>query len=479
MSANSFDSGSPHAREYYPNPQTPLPPNRSTFSSHFDSSANISPTVSRAYTPSVSRPVRNTDATHTSYQPDTPWNSESTHSLYQADSSSYSVPVSLTPSTTGSESPIIDVNLSSPECASTAATAASVIDPGTIDNFAHQFKLTKQQRTNLHGFVHLGSQNPPLTRPDLATRLFLLGTLYQSENENTRREQARQQGAKDYKGMLDDMKTRLSTGFEFTNEQLGAIRTFIQDKLFEKSRTTFCKIHLDCKDNMKREKVTLKITNIIGDSAREKKLWSKVSRIASSIRNQMRVEIYASITGHTRKTLQDFSFDSAVKYKREGRRRFAREHPDLRGLEDEKEKKRGSKGDDGADEILDPNDFSLDNEGNEPPNKRQRTSNEDKDRGSGKKHFWGEVDTWFEKQMKSRGDNFNTEGWQQYIQETVTLDIKLYSPSSSVDRDEIYQQGGFTATNSSLSIPASNSSSPSPGSSSFITGGTPSFFGLS
>ncbi|THU79506.1 hypothetical protein K435DRAFT_810658 [Dendrothele bispora CBS 962.96] len=297
MSSNSFDythdsMSTPNAHLQdtpvlsNPRPQyhTPahrhpsLPPIRSIpFSSATD---NISHPISQLYTPTHSHSQTPVESTHSSYR------TEHSPSPFQSQVTPFARPegaVARSASYSTQVSPSTDVEGTRPSPTSNLDHAVAppmhkVIDAVAIDTFAQDFKLTKQQRLNLHGFVEIGSRDPPLSRPDLGTRLYLLAAIYGLENENNRREQARSQGAEDYKGMLDDMKVKLSSSaFELTAEQKSTVRSFLQDRLFQKNRTSFCKIHRDTKlkEDMKREKATLKLTNVFGDATQERRFWSQ------------------------------------------------------------------------------------------------------------------------------------------------------------------------------------------------------------
>ncbi|THU84752.1 hypothetical protein K435DRAFT_806470, partial [Dendrothele bispora CBS 962.96] len=347
----------------------------------------------------------------------------------------------------------------------------TVLSAAMVDKAAMQFKLDKTQRQTCHTFVQICSQDPPLTRADTSARLFMLAHSMQMVNEAKARDEERSRGTEDYKGMLDDMKARISTSFALSTEQLSEVRNYLQDLLFEKTRTSFCKVHNEAKINWKKEKISLKLANVVGNPAREKTLNTKAGRMSSSIRNQMQNEIYASIAGPTRKSLKDFTYDTAIKYKRGGPgskeldsgllahkailRRFAREHPELHG---KKEKENASN----DPEEDDPDSTGLWNwedhtHGSEGPPAKKRKAGEGELKA---KNFWGAVDEWFALQLKARGSDFGTELWKEYIKETITLDMKYYSPvdeNTELDYAEAVSISLNSSSSSTTGIPITSS----------------------
>ncbi|KAJ3737979.1 hypothetical protein EV360DRAFT_58548, partial [Lentinula raphanica] len=110
----------------------------------------------------------------------------------------------------------------------------------------------------------------------------------------------------------------LEDTFDVTNEQRTTIRCVAQDIIFQKNRTSFCQLFVEVMGALRRDKVTLKMTNIFDLPGREKRLQSVVKKITSSVRNAFRQDIRDSITGNETKSLKTFTFGAAVKYKRGG-----------------------------------------------------------------------------------------------------------------------------------------------------------------
>ncbi|KAJ3833980.1 hypothetical protein F5878DRAFT_545606 [Lentinula raphanica] len=164
----------------------------------------------------------------------------------------------------------------------------------------------------------IGSGTPPLTRTDLATKLYMLASSYAFEEEFIRRDNSRIQGNGDLQEVFEDLKIRLEDKFDVTAEQRVTIRCTAQDMIFQKDRTSFCQLFVEVMAVLRRDKAALKMTNIFDLPGREKRLQSVVKKVTSSVRNAYRQDIRDSITGTEVKSLKAFTFDAAVKYKRGG-----------------------------------------------------------------------------------------------------------------------------------------------------------------
>ncbi|KAJ3967756.1 hypothetical protein EV361DRAFT_965326 [Lentinula raphanica] len=334
-----------------------------------------------------------------------------------------------------------------------------------------------QQAGSIYG---IGSGTPPLTRTDLATKLYMLASSYAFEEEFIRRDNSRIQGNGDLQEILKDpqrhlgnlkepqkpkppkitlkvlkiwgvslnalgmkyfflMKIRLEDKFDVTAEQRVTIRCTAQDMIFQKDRTSFCQLFVEVMAVLRRDKAALKMTNIFDLPGREKRLQSVVKKVTSSVRNAYRQDIRDSITGTEVKSLKAFTFDAAVKYKRGGPgekadpvlaihnailRRLAFENKGLLGIE-EPETEDNAESEEG------------------PRRKKQRTS------GNGGRiakvnHFWGRVDLFFEKEIATRGADLNGAGWKSYIEETVKWDTTMFRDDDGSD------EGPSTSAQSAL-----------------------------
>ncbi|KAJ3738265.1 hypothetical protein EV360DRAFT_90635 [Lentinula raphanica] len=301
-----------------------------------------------------------------------------------------------------------------------------LIDAITVDRLANDFKLDSRHRANLHAFVRIGSANPPLTRTEIATKLYALASGYAFEEEFIRRDEARIKGNGDLQDVFADLKIRLEDTFEITPEQRTTIRCVAQDMIFEKNRTSFCHLFVEVMGDLRRKKTTLKMTNIFDLPGREKRLQSAVKKITSSVRNAFRQDIRDSITGSETKSLKTFTFDAAVKYKRGGPgekadpalaihnailRRLAFENKALLGIEE-----------------AETEDSAEPEEG--PRRKKQKA-------GGGRiakvNHFWGRVDLFFEKELTARGTDLNGTGWKSYVEDTLQWDTSTFPDDDGLE----------------------------------------------
>ncbi|KAH9945636.1 hypothetical protein B0H21DRAFT_693888, partial [Amylocystis lapponica] len=151
----------------------------------------------------------------------------------------------------------------------------------------------------------------------LATRTYHLAVVFHGIAER-RRQDAKANGIENVAEVFNDLKIRLDDTFNFTSEQRGNIRGVAQDAIFQADRTAFIAMHWDVERMCREQQNDLKLTNIYGSPVREKVLMAFIKRTCSSVRNSFRQDIRNSIVGETRCTLAEFSYESAVKYKRGG-----------------------------------------------------------------------------------------------------------------------------------------------------------------
>ncbi|KAJ7922126.1 hypothetical protein B0H13DRAFT_1551081, partial [Mycena leptocephala] len=269
--------------------------------------------------------------------------------------------------------------------------------------------------------VKLGSVNGGLTKADLSTRLFQMGLFMAHANES--RHAAEQNNIENIAQPLDDLRIRLDDGYTFTRDQMvrvlsqKSIRAQAQDIIYEPTCTSFTKMHLDQK--LRDNKGTAKLTSVFGNPAREKILFPLVKRICSSVRHSFRQDIRNSICGDCPAMFADFTYISAMKFKRGGPgisldvgyrqetstapswyRRFARENPTVIGVEEvegEVEDSRSSPA---------------------PATKKRKLSTQTQ--GGGRipkgKDFWSQVDTFFTKKITEFGTkNLQNAGWKEYV----------------------------------------------------------------
>ncbi|KAK7027591.1 hypothetical protein R3P38DRAFT_2526299 [Favolaschia claudopus] len=318
-----------------------------------------------------------------------------------------------------------------------------------VDNVAKEFGLSVVQRGHLHTCAQLGSVNGSLSKADLSTRLFHMAVLFGFVNES--KHDMQKNSIDNITQLLDDLRVRLDDSYTFTREQtarkrLGLltknIRAVAQDTIFEATRTSFMRMHLDVMQKLRDDKAGMKLTAVFGNTAREKAFASLVKRTCSSVRNSFRQDLQNSMCGDSTTPLAQLTYATAMKFKWGGAgvkldvgysvhnailRRFAREHPTAIGVEELEVEE-----DDTAEELA---------SSPEPPSKKRRVS--PSTNGGGRitkgRDFWSMVDTFFTAKMTELSSkNLQAQaGKNIYIQETLALNEKYFpNPTdSSVDKE--------------------------------------------
>ncbi|KAK7039555.1 hypothetical protein R3P38DRAFT_2900373 [Favolaschia claudopus] len=313
-------------------------------------------------------------------------------------------------------------------------TPQPVVSTLFVDNVAKEFGLTVVQRGHLHTCAQLGSVNGGLSKADLSTRLFHMAVLFGFVNES--KHDAQKNSIDNITQLLDDLRVRLDDTYTFTREQTRNIRAVAQDTIYEPTRTSFMRMHLDVLQKLRDDKTGTKLTAVFGNAAREKALASLVKRTCSSVRNSFRQDLRNSMCGDSTTPLAQLTYATAMKFKRGGAgvkldvgysvhnailRRFAREHPTAIGVEELEVEE-----DDTAEEPA---------SSPEPPSKKRRVS--PSTNGGGRiakgKDFWSMVDAFFTAKMTELGSkSLQSAGWKEYIQETLSMDEKYFpSPTDS------------------------------------------------
>ncbi|KAJ3743305.1 hypothetical protein EV360DRAFT_90254 [Lentinula raphanica] len=206
---------------------------------HSFSSFNMGPDPFSTGPPSTSPATFPSTPTPTLYQPTLPLQH---HSI---DLHSSSVAMPTTPASTGNA--IADVipqfQASTPPLP--PSSVVLLLDAITVDQLANDFKLNARHRANLHAFVQIGSANPPLTRTEIATHIYMLASAYAFEEEFIRRDEARIKSNGDLQDTFADLNIRLEDTFDVTSEQHTTIRCVAQDMIFQKNRTSFCQLFVE------------------------------------------------------------------------------------------------------------------------------------------------------------------------------------------------------------------------------------------
>ncbi|KIM81523.1 hypothetical protein PILCRDRAFT_495662 [Piloderma croceum F 1598] len=209
--------------------------------------------------------------------------------------------------------PSLGFNTPSPQSFSDAPLSP-IIDALMIDTLAQDFKLEPVHRANMHTFIQIGSADGTLSKSDLATRMYLLGALYADIAERHRQQQ--DQGSMDLKGLFNDLKIRLEGQFELTKDQMNNIRKAANDMIYEHTRVNFVMMNVDLMRHIREHDVSMGLSNVVGNPARERVLASVLKKTCSSVRNAFRQDIRDSIIGDNKCTLAEFTYRTADKYRR-------------------------------------------------------------------------------------------------------------------------------------------------------------------
>ncbi|KAG1793396.1 hypothetical protein EV424DRAFT_1452376 [Suillus variegatus] len=281
-----------------------------------------------------------------------------------------------------------------------------------VDALANQFgfgDMEQDLRANLHGFAKLGCG---LSKPDLATRTYLLGSVFCLLKEQ--RLIAASHVSTQH--LLADLQIRLEATFSLSPEQRMNIRIVASDLIFDATRITFMSLHFDVAKCLHEDREAFKLTNIYGNPARERYLMGFVKHQCSSVRNSFRELIRDSVIGDDTSTLSDFVYDSSSRFRRAGG------NSDLghaARAEDEDETSsmaptvEDSGGISGADSSI-----------SEPTRKKRKRGHAG--RTAKGEDFWSKVEMWFEARQKQWGDSWGSPGWSAYIAYTIELDVQRY-----------------------------------------------------
>ncbi|KAI0355310.1 hypothetical protein OH77DRAFT_1511597 [Trametes cingulata] len=304
---------------------------------------------------------------------------------------------------------------------SSTDVAPLVLRPGFVDALAKDFGLDRHYSVKLHAFVGLGSSEPALSRPDLATRTYTLAAIFALINTCKRSQSASQDtGVDDLPGLFNDLKIRLEDTFNLTKEQRENIRAITQDMIYQANRVTFKALADDVEKHLRGDQAMLRLTNIFGSPFREKILSTHLKRVASSVRNAFRQDIRDSISGDKKCSLKDFTFQSAVKYKRGGpgdrldvgytihNRRFALDNPELLNIDESEDGNDSSSTPPAADSTTGP-----------ARKKRKTTAGGRVPRGE---DFWSRVDRHLASYVISYGRNLASVQWKGFIDDIIRRD---------------------------------------------------------
>ncbi|KAJ7821504.1 hypothetical protein B0H13DRAFT_1920674 [Mycena leptocephala] len=259
-----------------------------------------------------------------------------------------------------------------------------------IDNVAREFGLPAAQRPTyilvLRRVDFAGIRQRWTHQGHLSTRLFQMGLFMAHANESRRAAEQNNIENMPSFSMTFVSASMMDTPSPETNEEHPCSG---QDIIYEPTRTSFMKMHLDVIQKLCDNKGTAKLTSVFGNPAREKILFPLVKRICSSVRNSFRQDIRNSICGDS-PLLGRFTYTSAMKFKRGG--------PGI----------------------------SLD-VGYSVHNAILKRKLSTQTQGGGRipkgKDFWSQVDTFFTKKITEFGTkNLQNAGWKEYTKDTIRMD---------------------------------------------------------
>ncbi|KIM50799.1 hypothetical protein SCLCIDRAFT_1225090 [Scleroderma citrinum Foug A] len=262
-----------------------------------------------------------------------------------------------------------------------------------------------------------------LNKADIATRSYLLVAIFSLIKEN----QEMTSTHRNTQQLLADLQIQLKVTFSLTAEQKANVRLTAGDLIFDASRITFMNMHFDVEAKLQGSQKELKLTNIYGNPAREKMLMGYTKRQCSGIRNALREMLRDSVIGDSTRTLPDFVFESASRFKLGGPttgllpahtarlailRRFTYENSELLDHEEELDEEPLLHDDDPA------------RTSSEPPKKKRKRGG----RTAKGEDFWSQVEKWFDAHRTQWGDSWTCPGWKAYISETMAKDEQCFQP---------------------------------------------------
>ncbi|KAK0229593.1 hypothetical protein EDD85DRAFT_957371 [Armillaria nabsnona] len=275
--------------------------------------------------------------------------------------------------------------------------ASTGVEPVVIDCLVKDFSLTEYQH-HLHLFVELTALQGGLSTPDVVTHLLALAVHFNLHNQHLEGDQNTQTMA----DLLEDLKTQLNKGFNFTKGQRDNI-CYTQTAYHDEEDEVF--------NVLLKEKDTIGFKNMFSVPSHKHLLCSEIHVISSSVRNWMREDICDSL----KKTLAQFTVDM-------NKNVFVSENQDLVWTV---EKPPGSDS-----ENQQPS-------STEPPNKKHKLPTGRSVKG---KDFWSKVDEYFRVKIELyQSNNLLSDTWKPFIDQTLAYDkscfqfLPIAQASSNID----------------------------------------------
>ncbi|KAH6880930.1 hypothetical protein BKA70DRAFT_1446935 [Coprinopsis sp. MPI-PUGE-AT-0042] len=288
--------------------------------------------------------------------------------------------------------------------------------------------------------------------------------------------------------LMTDLRIRLEDTFSLTKEQRTIIRRLSERLMFAPTRVSFKggllqELLKTLRDEAQKETDKFKVGNCYETDAREVELVSESKAILSSVRNGCRAAIRDSLIGPGRCSLSECTVDLATRYLasqappsdklaekgytakvvilaslgyhlllpwtyRFPQRHIAMENRDILSTV----------------EATDPGPELVINTESEGPSSTTPGQGKKRKRAKGGRvaagdDFWGIVESWYAKEIETRGHDFGSPGWKQFIKDIIAADNLRSSPQAS--------PSGWSTSPSTWTVGGSGPGTPSgkPGSS--------------
>ncbi|KAH6876647.1 hypothetical protein BKA70DRAFT_1276991 [Coprinopsis sp. MPI-PUGE-AT-0042] len=228
--------------------------------------------------------------------------------------------------------------------------------------------------------------------------------------------------------ILADITARLGSSFAVTPEIVKTIRIVAIQLMLEPTRTCWKELDHDTEVELGRNKDSYNIREIFEHPAWLKELRRVIRSSVASVRNKFREQLRDSLFGSKKSSANAFVLGTARRY-----------HRKVGGPKDELPYfwqaiiLRKIALDNRA--VLNRADDDEEAETPSPPGSKRR-------RGEGRipdgEDWWGIVDAWFKREMKTRGTNLTEGQWPELIQAAAVEDIGVYGGTAPTVDDDYF-----------------------------------------
>ncbi|KAI0357217.1 hypothetical protein OH77DRAFT_1422770 [Trametes cingulata] len=325
------------------------------------------------------------------------------------------------------------------------------------ERLSNQWGLKDMQYDDLKQIVNLGTR---MDEGQLRIALWNQTTLYRLLN--TVESQAVDQTK--FLKVLEDTQEMLVRAWTVSNDQGTTLRITARDLLIEAGRTSYTELHLDVLDYITINKVRFGFEDVFAEPAREATLRLAISKKCSNARTTLRNQLIKSISGKSRKSLEEATLEIFKKMKKGGvgaenitaehqirlalLRRWTRELLGL-GLPPSRRGASALKPIEGVDDSSGDvwATYSAPAEPSAPQSKKRKADN---DANAVTDHsgeptirptvgktpkgedFWSKIDAILEEKLHLWGDNMKeSDDWRDYIDATISRDRQLFGSSKS------------------------------------------------